>query len=265
MNLAVRDDERALTGYQVWRLPQGQEQNETVWTPLTPAAITTLNYADAAWQAQPAGTYKWAVKAIYTNGVSSLAMFSNALVKLPVVQGQILGLVTNPDTSPIGGAVVTAGGQTCVTSVEYGSYTLFLPSGIYSVTCSATSYDTQTRDDIVVVLGQITELNFVMVSTAAEDDLAVTATALKANFPNPFRSETTLNFDVKEPGAVRIGIYNAKGQLIRTLLNATEASGHHSLVWNGKDEHGNAVGSGIYTYRLQAGKYIQTRRMMVVK
>jgi len=93
----------------------------------------------------------------------------------------------------------------------------------------------------------------------------VTVTALKGNFPNPFNPETTINFDIKEKAPVRIDIFNAKGQLIRTLVDETVNMGHHQITWNGKDNHGNSVASGVYQYRMQAGTYIATRRMMLMK
>ncbi|MBW6514321.1 MAG: choice-of-anchor D domain-containing protein, partial [Candidatus Syntrophosphaera sp.] len=71
--------ERILTGYRVWRLLQGNEGNEGSWVQLTPAAIADTAFVDTGWAALPDGNYKWAVKAIYTNNVPSVAAFSNLI------------------------------------------------------------------------------------------------------------------------------------------------------------------------------------------
>lgn len=68
--------------YKVWRLLQGQENNQGAWTLLTPSSISTSMYVDTAWGSLPAGTYQWAVKAINYQGLDSAAAFSNAIVSL---------------------------------------------------------------------------------------------------------------------------------------------------------------------------------------
>ncbi|MFA5559219.1 MAG: carboxypeptidase regulatory-like domain-containing protein, partial [Methanofastidiosum sp.] len=76
------DMDRALTGYKVWRLQQGQEGSENSWTSLTPNPISATAYQDTQWNTLADGTYKWAVKAIYTGGAASPAAFSNAVPRI---------------------------------------------------------------------------------------------------------------------------------------------------------------------------------------
>jgi hypothetical protein len=90
-------------------------------------------------------------------------------------------------------------------------------------------------------------------------------TQLKGNYPNPFNPETTIRFSLKEAAPVNIGIYNVKGQLVRTLVNAEKTSGNHSVVWNGRDDNGSSVSSGVYFYKMNAGKYSSTRKMILMK
>ncbi|MDD4147588.1 MAG: FlgD immunoglobulin-like domain containing protein, partial [Candidatus Cloacimonetes bacterium] len=90
-------------------------------------------------------------------------------------------------------------------------------------------------------------------------------TALNGNFPNPFNPETTINFSLKEAGNVKLNIFNIKGQLIRTLVNAPMNAGKHQMVWNGKDNNGTSVSSGLYLYRMEAGSYRSTKKMMLMK
>ncbi len=98
-----------------------------------------------------------------------------------------------------------------------------------------------------------------------EDDVLPAITSLRGNFPNPFNPETTINFSVKEAVPVTIEIYNVKGQLVKTLVNEAKAPGNHTVVWNGVDNNGRAVSSGIFFYKMNAGKYSSTRKMILMK
>ena len=88
---------------------------------------------------------------------------------------------------------------------------------------------------------------------------------LIGNYPNPFNPETTISYSVKEPAPVKIEIYNTKGQLVRTLVNQIQPRGFYSEIWNGTDERGNPVASGVYMYRMTAGNYRSHKKMMLIK
>ncbi len=265
VNSNSRTHGRSLLGYQVWRLLQGQEQNETAWVPLTTGPFTTSPLTDSGWAALAPGTYKWAVKAVYTGSVLSLAAYSNTVQKIQEPQGVLTGFVRNQNNLPISGAVITAGSFTTTTNAS-GSYTLTINTGTYSVTCTATGYQAQTLTNITINANQTTTQNFTMQPTVANQDIVeVTATALKGNFPNPFNPATMINYDVKVAAPVRIDIYNLKGQLIRTLVNEVKANGHHQILWDGKDNNGCLVASGVYHYRMRAGAYKADRMMMLMK
>ncbi len=258
-----RVEERSLTGYKVWRLVQGQEQNEATWVSLTPSLITALNLTDAGWAAVAAGTYKWAVKAVYTNDVYSLAAFSNPVVKAPFVTGTLAGAVRNTNNLPIMGATVTAGAFTATTAAN-GNYTMPVAVGTYAVTCSAPGYQGQTTENVVITQSQTTVCNFFLTVPNA-DEVQVTQTALKGNYPNPFCPETTICYDVKGVTSVRIDICNVKGQLVRTLVDESKATGRHTALWDGRDSGGRAVAGGIYHCRMRAGDYRADRRMLLLK
>jgi len=92
------------------------------------------------------------------------------------------------------------------------------------------------------------------------------------NFPNPFNPETTINFSFSSgegrgEGSYRVEIiiYNVRGQRIRTLLDENRSPGHHSVIWNGRDDNGRTVSSGVYLYRITAGDNVATRRMLLMK
>ena len=90
-------------------------------------------------------------------------------------------------------------------------------------------------------------------------------TTLYGNYPNPFNPETTIRFELANAGFVTMDIFNQKGQLVKTLLNTELPAGFHQITWNGKDQNGSPVSSGIYYYRMRSGKYSSTRKMILMK
>ena len=88
---------------------------------------------------------------------------------------------------------------------------------------------------------------------------------LAQNFPNPFNAATTLSFRLAGPSYVKLAIYNASGQWVRTLVDGVRPAGAHQVTWHGRDERDMTVGSGIYFYRLQAGEFTMIRRMLLLK
>mgnify|MGYP000946331550 CR=1 FL=1 len=86
-----------------------------------------------------------------------------------------------------------------------------------------------------------------------------------SNYPNPFNPETNISYSIPQSGVASVKVYNLKGQQIRTLVNGEVAAGTHTVVWNGTDDNGTAVSSGVYFYRVEnAGKVI-TKQMLLLK
>jgi len=100
---------------------------------------------------------------------------------------------------------------------------------------------------------------------ANDDPVAVMVTSLKGCYPNPFNPTTTISFSIKEKTPVELIIYNILGQKVQTLVNKPLEKGEHSVVWNGTDNKGRPVASGIYFYRMKAGKYTETQKMILKK
>ncbi len=92
-----------------------------------------------------------------------------------------------------------------------------------------------------------------------------TRLALYSNRPNPFNPETTIRFDLPYPAFVRLEIFTVPGQRLRTLVAQELPAGVHHVVWNGRDERGMRVSSGVYVYRLQTRGLTRTRRMLLLK
>jgi hypothetical protein len=111
------------------------------------------------------------------------------------------------------------------------------------------------------------ELEIVFPPVEANDDPSVTPVSnmLLPNYPNPFNPETTISFDLPQAGPANLSIYNVKGQLVRTLADANLDFGRHSYVWNGMDNNGNSVTSGLYFYRLTANGHSESHKMMLMK
>lgn len=89
--------------------------------------------------------------------------------------------------------------------------------------------------------------------------------ALKQNSPNPFNPSTRIDYEIGETGAVVLKVYNIVGQEVRTLVSGVKAEGKHDVTWDGKDNFGRPVSSGMYLYRLKAGNHTKTRRMIYLK
>ncbi|MDD3536059.1 MAG: T9SS type A sorting domain-containing protein [Candidatus Cloacimonetes bacterium] len=101
----------------------------------------------------------------------------------------------------------------------------------------------------------------------ANDDHTVPAVSrmLSPNYPNPFNPETTISFDMPKAGNARVDVFNVKGQLVKTLFDGAALYGKNTLVWNGTDNNGNNVPSGVYFYRLNANGTSESRKMMLMK
>jgi len=90
-------------------------------------------------------------------------------------------------------------------------------------------------------------------------------TALLGNFPNPFNPSTTISFVLSSYENVSIDIFNVRGQLVRGLVSGVWSEGSHEVIWNGTDDNGTVLGSGLYFYRFTAGDIVETRKMLLLK
>ncbi len=88
---------------------------------------------------------------------------------------------------------------------------------------------------------------------------------LEQNFPNPFNPSTDIRYSIIKPGQYSVVIYNLLGQKVRTLVNGHHTVGTHQLRWNGRDDSGNRVSSGIYFYRLSGKNVSITKKMILLK
>jgi hypothetical protein len=131
-------------------------------------------------------------------------------------------------------------------------------------------HSTWNPDDRPVVWGTVSDYDRIEVAFDK---------SLVGNYPNPFNLETTISFSVTAQSSsplwksetsatnhhVRIEVFNIRGQRVRSLVDGLYETGSHIVVWNGTDDNGFSVGSGVYLYRMTAGDYTSVRRMILLK
>jgi len=97
--------------------------------------------------------------------------------------------------------------------------------------------------------------------TGTDDETAKPAMLiLLKNYPNPFNVTTKISYNLPQPGMVTLDIYNILGRKVETLYNGAQAAGLHSVIWNA-----DGFTSGVYFYKLQAGNYLETKKMLLLK
>ena len=104
--------------------------------------------------------------------------------------------------------------------------------------------------------------------TAVEGDEALTLPeeyALQPNYPNPFNAQTLIPHQLPQGAPVELTAYNIAGQRVKRLVQTVQEGGYYQVSWQGRDEKGRPVGSGVYLYRLRAESFEQTRRLLVLK
>ena len=84
-------------------------------------------------------------------------------------------------------------------------------------------------------------------------------------YPNPFNPQTTIGYTLPNADFTKLVIYNMAGQKIRTLISEQKSAGSHSILWDGRDDNGNQVSSGIYIYHLKSGEFVKSNKMMLMK
>jgi flagellar hook assembly protein FlgD len=89
--------------------------------------------------------------------------------------------------------------------------------------------------------------------------------ALAQNYPNPFNPTTTIAFSLRAPSHVELSVYGVNGARIRDLVSETMDPGNHRIQWDGRDRRGSQVASGMYFYRIVAGDFRATKKMVLMK
>jgi hypothetical protein len=134
-----------------------------------------------------------------------------------------------------------------------------LPTGSdYSIRLVATDGLTAARAGTFAVIDTVT-------TAILGDDVIPIDFALNPNYPNPFNPVTTIAYRLPTRAPVTLEVHSLLGQRVRHLVEEMQLAGHHTVTWDGTDDDGRPVASGVYLYRLRAGRYDLTRKMVLAK
>jgi len=126
-----------------------------------------------------------------------------------------------------------------------------------------------TREEIQATVAELFEGFGMELPENSENTSSETAPAglhiIAQSYPNPFNPETNIAYTLSVSENVRIGIYNVSGQLIRTYDIGYQPAGSYSMRWDGRNQNGDMTASGVYLYRIEAGPYEVTNRMVLLK
>ena len=100
---------------------------------------------------------------------------------------------------------------------------------------------------------------------SVDDKLIPKTFALHQNYPNPFNPNTNIRFDLPKDTKVQIIVYDILGRLIKNIINMNQNAGFKSVQWDGKNNFGEKVPSGVYLYSIEAGDFNQTKKMLLLK
>jgi hypothetical protein len=203
------------------------------------------------------------------------------------VGGSISGHVYGDDAVPFSGATVTVSGYFDLYPVERskttpadGSYKIGgLPTGYYEVKafdgCKYIYYDNKPSSNLadsvyVTMPDSVININFNFPTTAVEDENDQTTRRpaefeLSQNYPNPFNPGTKIEYALKKTGHVTLHIYNILGEKVKTLLDQDQHAGLYRIDWDGENDNGKPVSSGIYLYKLEVNGFSEAKRMLLLK
>ena len=121
------------------------------------------------------------------------------------------------------------------------------------------------KDDFVVSSNYNTPNTFIIGTLSTEEELIPNKFALHQNFPNPFNPYTSIRYDLPKNEEVQIEIFDMLGKKIRLLIYQKQIAGFHQVQWDGKDNLGRPVSSGMYVYMLKAGQFKKSKKMVILK
>ena len=133
-------------------------------------------------------------------------------------------------------------------------------SCLIRITSKAENPVSATSADFFTILAETTDV----VEQKTEGALPAGFT-LHQNYPNPFNPSTKIEFSLPRTTRVTLDIYNITGRRVKRLVDEELPSGHWSVVWNGEDESGAEVASGVYFYRIKTSEYIRTKKMVIIR
>ena len=179
--------------------------------------------------------------------------------------GILTGTVTDFETGlPLEDVLVSSGAT--VSTDANGNYSIEIIEGEAVVTCEKDDYQIFTTN-VTIISDNVNTLDIQLIPVTGNDNQssAVATTKLIGNYPNPFNPQTEIKFSLSEDSFVSVDVYNTKGQKIKSLLSEMRNAGLQSVNWNGTDDSGKKVGSGIYLYKLINKNKSYSQKMILLK
>ncbi len=193
----------------------------------------------------------------------------NNLTNYKRARRQLAALLMNLVSGRIGQySVVTADGRTAGEVLTYVSQLLTDGSHANDLTAEVLAGQVNLRRTIAA--GKVPPSNILYKGGDGPIDWGFGESlpeefVLEQNYPNPFNPSTTIRFALPEASQVSLKIYNARGQLVRTLISGNFESGVHEIRWDARNDLGETVSSGFYFYRMQAGNFVENRKMVLLR
>ena len=128
------------------------------------------------------------------------------------------------------------------------------------------TYYVHSSDDEYMILSDIGEFILSREVLGINDGLSVPETfTLHQNYPNPFNPVTTLQYKLPEDSFVDVTVYDMLGNVVNNLVHTSQSSGYKSIQWNATNNQGEPVSAGVYLYKIQAGDFVDTKKMILLK
>jgi hypothetical protein len=138
-----------------------------------------------------------------------------------------------------------------------------------AVTLGFKSKGVNTDLSFEIMSAQVADLEYMAAISTNLSELTLralpTVYSLNQNFPNPFNPTTTIEYSIPQSGNVELVVYNMAGQKVRTLIEQSQSAAFYKVVWDGRNDSGEAVASGLYFYRLVSGNFSKIAKMTLVK
>lgn len=173
-------------------------------------------------------------------------------------------ILSPADTTHLGSAGIWIDGP------AGGSRIVFFGFGFEAVNRPSGDTRQATRSELMrLILDWLDGIVGIEEPGETEGPTLVKSYSLGQNYPNPFNPQTTISYDI--PAArgkgvhVRLSVYDIRGRMVKTLVDGHRTPGRHSVQWDGQDDRGVSLGSGVYFYRLEAGDFVQTRKLVILE
>ena len=215
----------------------------------------------------PAGEYRFVINDAYSDGIccgygnGEYNLYLND--ELIATGGQFGSSETVEFTilddwltmNPLSGTVSPEGSAGVLLNINAAG----MDPGVYSAGISVNSND---PDQGAVII----PLSLTVNGMSSENESLLPAEfALHQNYPNPFNPQTKIRYDLPENSMVNITVYDMLGREVKTLVNQVQNAGFKSIIWDATNDYGKAISAGIYLYLIQAGDYIHTQKMVLLK